>query len=251
MAAVLAKGTTVIENAAREPEVARPGRLPQRDGRAASAGRDLAASRSRASTTLHPATHAVIPDRVVVATFLAAAGLAGGEVVVEDAPARPHGDADPQARRRWACEIDQEPDGLRAAHGPGRLRVGRRGHAALPGRRHRLQAAARRRCSRSPTAWASSPRTSSSGGSATSTSCAGWGPTSAPRATTPWSAASTALSGRAGAGLRRPGRRRAGAGRPGRRRRDRGRRDAHHVDRGYEDLAGQAALARRPTWRAT
>ena len=84
MAAVLAKGTTVIENAAREPEVC-----------------DLAAyltsmgARIRGAGTSHvevegvdvlvPATHAVVPDRVVAATYLAAAGLCGGEVVVEDA----------------------------------------------------------------------------------------------------------------------------------------------------------------------
>ncbi len=84
MAAVLAKGTTVIENAAREPEV-----------------RDLAAyltsmgARIRGAGTSHvevegvdelaPSTHTVVPDRVVAATYLAAAGLCGGEVVVADA----------------------------------------------------------------------------------------------------------------------------------------------------------------------
>ncbi len=84
MAAVLAKGTTVIENAAREPEVC-----------------DLAAylrsmgARIRGAGTSHveiegvgeltPSTHSVVPDRVVAATYLAAAGLCGGEVVVEDA----------------------------------------------------------------------------------------------------------------------------------------------------------------------
>jgi UDP-N-acetylglucosamine 1-carboxyvinyltransferase len=84
MAAALAKGTTVIENAAREPEVC-----------------DLAAyltsmgARIRGAGTSHveiegvevltPSTHAVVPDRVVAATYIAAAGLCGGEVVVEDA----------------------------------------------------------------------------------------------------------------------------------------------------------------------
>jgi UDP-N-acetylglucosamine 1-carboxyvinyltransferase len=84
MAAVLAKGTTVIENAAREPEVC-----------------DLAAyltsmgARIRGAGTSHvevegvdelaPSTHSVVPDRVVAATYLAAAGLCGGEVIVEDA----------------------------------------------------------------------------------------------------------------------------------------------------------------------
>ncbi len=84
MAAALAKGTTIIENAAREPEVC-----------------DLAAylvsmgAKIRGAGTSHvevegvdeltPSTHTVVPDRVAAATYLAAAGLCGGEVVVEDA----------------------------------------------------------------------------------------------------------------------------------------------------------------------
>ena len=72
------------------------------------------ASRSKGSTSSQPATHAVIPDRLVVATFLVAAGLAGGEVVVEDG--RPD-HMDMLIRKLTAIGIDitQEPDGLRAA----------------------------------------------------------------------------------------------------------------------------------------
>ena len=66
---------------------------------------------------LHPTRHAVIPDRLVVATFLVAAGLAGGEVVVEDG--RP-GHMEMLLRKLSAIgiEITQEPEGLRAARDP-------------------------------------------------------------------------------------------------------------------------------------
>lgn len=84
MAAVLAKGTTVIENAAREPEI--------RD--LASMLTEMGAHISGAGTSrieiegvddLRPADHRAIPDRVEAATFVAAVGLAGGEVLVKGA----------------------------------------------------------------------------------------------------------------------------------------------------------------------
>jgi UDP-N-acetylglucosamine 1-carboxyvinyltransferase len=64
---------------------------------------------------LHPAPgpHRVIPDRVVAATFLAAVGLAGGDVVVSDA--RPdHMDMLLRKMGDMGLELTQTPDGLRA-----------------------------------------------------------------------------------------------------------------------------------------
>jgi len=84
MGAVLAKGTTVIENAAREPEIAD----------LASMLTDMGAHIQGAGTSrievegveeLRPARHRAIPDRVEAATFAAAVGLAGGEVLLEGA----------------------------------------------------------------------------------------------------------------------------------------------------------------------
>ncbi|MFZ0173263.1 MAG: UDP-N-acetylglucosamine 1-carboxyvinyltransferase [Acidimicrobiales bacterium] len=84
MAAVLAKGTTVIENAAREPEV--------RD--LAAMLTDMGARIEGAGTShveiegveqLRPTEHTAIPDRVEAATFLAAVGLAGGEIQLDHA----------------------------------------------------------------------------------------------------------------------------------------------------------------------
>jgi UDP-N-acetylglucosamine 1-carboxyvinyltransferase len=84
MAAVLARGTTVIENAAREPEIVDLAAMLNAMG-----ARVTGAGTSRLEIEgvgeLHPVEHQVIPDRVVAATFFAAVGLAAGRVVVEDA----------------------------------------------------------------------------------------------------------------------------------------------------------------------
>ncbi|MGA9077845.1 MAG: UDP-N-acetylglucosamine 1-carboxyvinyltransferase [Acidimicrobiales bacterium] len=83
-AAVLAKGTTVIENAAREPEVADLAALLTAMG-----ARIVGAGTSRIEVEgvdeLHPAAHRAVADRVEAATFLAAAAIAGGEVHVRGA----------------------------------------------------------------------------------------------------------------------------------------------------------------------
>jgi UDP-N-acetylglucosamine 1-carboxyvinyltransferase len=112
MAASLAKGTTIIENAAREPEVKDLAEFLNSMG-----ARITGAGTSRIEVEgvekLSPATHAVIPDRLVVATFLVAAGLAGGEVVVEDG--RPeHMDMLIRKLMATGIHITLEPEGLRA-----------------------------------------------------------------------------------------------------------------------------------------
>ena len=121
MAAVLAKGTTVIENAAREPEV-----RDLADFLNAMGAKITGAGTSRIEVEgvdrLEPTTHAVIPDRLVVATFLVAAGLTGGDVTVEDG--RPeHMDMLLRKLTATGMEVTLEPEGLRAsAAGAGRLR---------------------------------------------------------------------------------------------------------------------------------
>jgi UDP-N-acetylglucosamine 1-carboxyvinyltransferase len=79
MAATLAKGTTVIENAAREPEVIDLAEMLRAMG-ARIEGAGTSRIEIEGVEELHPAVHQVIPDRVEAATFLAAVGLAGGEV---------------------------------------------------------------------------------------------------------------------------------------------------------------------------
>jgi UDP-N-acetylglucosamine 1-carboxyvinyltransferase len=84
MAAALARGTTVIENAAREPEI----------GDVADCLNKMGAKISGAGTSrivvegvaqLHGARHSVLPDRIETGTFAMAVAMTGGEVLLEGA----------------------------------------------------------------------------------------------------------------------------------------------------------------------
>ena len=86
MAAVLAKGTTVIDNAAREPEIADLAAFLNRMG-AVIEGAGTSTITVEGVDSLGPADHEVIPDRIEAATYLAAVGVAGGEVTIRGARA--------------------------------------------------------------------------------------------------------------------------------------------------------------------
>jgi len=87
MAAVAAKGATVIDNAAREPEISDLCEFLSPMG--ASIGgvgsSTLPVAGSGPAPPLHPPAHAVVPGRRVAATHLAALGVASGEVFVAGA----------------------------------------------------------------------------------------------------------------------------------------------------------------------
>jgi len=83
MAASLANGTTVIENAAREPEI----------GDVADCLNKMGAKISGAGTSrivvegvgkLHGARHAVLPDRIETGTYAMAVAMTGGEVLLQN-----------------------------------------------------------------------------------------------------------------------------------------------------------------------
>jgi UDP-N-acetylglucosamine 1-carboxyvinyltransferase len=79
MAAALAEGTTLLENAAREPEVVDLARcLTAMGARIHGAGTD--AIRIDGVPSLGTAAHAVMPDRIETGTYLAAAAAAGGRI---------------------------------------------------------------------------------------------------------------------------------------------------------------------------
>ena len=81
MAATLAQGTTVLENAAREPEVVDLAQCLQAMGaRISGAGTDVITIEG--VERLHGATYRVMPDRIETGTFLVAAAMTGGEVAV-------------------------------------------------------------------------------------------------------------------------------------------------------------------------
>ena len=86
MAAVKAKGTTVIDNAAREPEIADLAAFLNRMG-AHVVGAGTPTLVIEGVEELSPVDHEVVPDRVEAATFLAAVGIAGGEITLEGARA--------------------------------------------------------------------------------------------------------------------------------------------------------------------
>ena len=87
MAAALAKGKTVLVNAAREPEVEELGRILSKMGAHVSgAGTDVIEIVGAEPGELHPFDHAVIPDRIEAGTYMvAAAMLEGSDVVLEGA----------------------------------------------------------------------------------------------------------------------------------------------------------------------
>lgn len=83
MAATLADGTTVIENAAREPEVVDLADcLTSMGARITGAGTDEIVIEGVES--LHGADHSVIPDRIETGTYLVAAAITGGDITVRD-----------------------------------------------------------------------------------------------------------------------------------------------------------------------
>jgi len=84
MAAVLARGTTVIDNAAREPEIVDLARMLESMG-AKVDGAGSSTIEVQGVTGLKPVTHATIPDRIVAGTFAMAAVMTGGDVAIHDA----------------------------------------------------------------------------------------------------------------------------------------------------------------------
>jgi len=81
MAAVLAQGDTVIENAAREPEVADLAALLQKMG-ARIEGAGTSTLHVHGVDRLHGASHAIIPDRIEAGTFLLAGAITRGDLVI-------------------------------------------------------------------------------------------------------------------------------------------------------------------------
>ncbi|WP_438477591.1 UDP-N-acetylglucosamine 1-carboxyvinyltransferase [Streptococcus pluranimalium] len=84
MAATLAEGTTVIENAAREPEIVDLAQLLDKMGsKIKGAGTEVLTITG--VEKLHGAEHQVIQDRIEAGTFMVAAAMTSGDVLVKDA----------------------------------------------------------------------------------------------------------------------------------------------------------------------
>jgi UDP-N-acetylglucosamine 1-carboxyvinyltransferase len=86
MAASLAEGATVIENAAKEPEIEDLAKaLNEMGGKIHGAGSDII--QIDGVNALHGVTHQIIPDRIEAGSFVIAAALTGGDVLVKGARA--------------------------------------------------------------------------------------------------------------------------------------------------------------------
>ena len=84
MAATLAKGTTIIENAAKEPEIIDLANLLNKMGaKIKSAGTDRI--RIEGVESLAGCIHAAIPDRIETGTFMLAAAITRGDVLIRNA----------------------------------------------------------------------------------------------------------------------------------------------------------------------
>ncbi|MFO1211336.1 UDP-N-acetylglucosamine 1-carboxyvinyltransferase [Paenacidovorax caeni] len=116
MAATLAEGETVLENAAQEPEVTDLAEMLIKMG-AQIEGHGTSRIRIQGVATLHGCTHQVVADRIEAGTFLCAVAATGGEALLRHARAD-HLDAVIDKLRDAGVAVQAVADGLRI-HSPG------------------------------------------------------------------------------------------------------------------------------------
>jgi UDP-N-acetylglucosamine 1-carboxyvinyltransferase len=83
MAAALAEGETILENAAREPEITDLVIMLRKMG-AQISGDDTSTLRIQGVEKLHGCEHSVIPDRIEAGTFLVAGAITDGDLTIEN-----------------------------------------------------------------------------------------------------------------------------------------------------------------------
>lgn len=111
MAATLAKGTSQLENVAREPEVQELARFLNKMG-ARIRGAGTPVIEVEGVDNLQGIDHAVLPDRIEAGTFAVAAAITGGDVMLRDAPVDDmHAVIAKLQEAGVECLV--EPDGLR------------------------------------------------------------------------------------------------------------------------------------------
>ena len=121
MAAVLAKGESLIENAAREPEVGDLANCLVRMG-ARIEGIGTSALWVQGREALYGAEHTVLPDRIETGTYAMAVAITGGDVLLDGA--RPDLLQEAlQTLRSTGIEIEERPGGIRVAQNGACLRA--------------------------------------------------------------------------------------------------------------------------------
>jgi UDP-N-acetylglucosamine 1-carboxyvinyltransferase len=113
MAAALAEGETILENAAREPEVVDlADALTQMGANIEGAGTDII--KIRGVEKLRPMTYAVMPDRIETGTFIISAAITGGSVTIRNCEPK-HLDALLSKVTEAGADITVEDGALRVA----------------------------------------------------------------------------------------------------------------------------------------
>ena len=111
MAAVLADGDTIIENAASEPEIGDVASCLVKMG-AKIEGIHPATLKVKGVTSLQGCEHSVIPDRIETGTYAMCVGMTGGDVLLQGADAT-HLGAVIDVMQRAGVSVDARNDGLR------------------------------------------------------------------------------------------------------------------------------------------
>ena len=110
MAAALAEGTTVVENAAQEPEIVDLANFLNRMGaRIKGAGTDTI--KIEGVEKLHGVTHSVIPDRIEAGTFMVASVITGGNILIRNV-VPDHVKAITAKLKECGAEIYMEEEGM-------------------------------------------------------------------------------------------------------------------------------------------
>ena len=117
MAASLANGETVIHNAAREPEVVDVAECLNAMG-AKISGIGTSTIVIQGVTSLHGATHKVLPDRIEAGTFAACVAMTGGDVLLKGAQSSQL-EVALDVLRQTGTSVEQLNDGIRISRGAG------------------------------------------------------------------------------------------------------------------------------------
>ena len=121
MAATLAQGTTVIENAAREPEIVDLALLLNKMG-AKVRGAGTENITIIGVEKLHGAEHNVVQDRIEAGTFMVAAAMTGGDLLIEDAIWE-HNRPLLSKMQEMGVEVTEEDEGIRVRSDVSKLKA--------------------------------------------------------------------------------------------------------------------------------
>ena len=127
MAACMARGNTIIENAAREPHVVDAANfLNSMGANIKGAGTDVI--RIRGVESLHSSNYSIVPDMIEAGTYMFAAAATRGDVLVKDVIPK-HLEAMTAKLQEIGCEVEEFDDAVRVS---ARGRLGRTHVKTLP-----------------------------------------------------------------------------------------------------------------------